>query len=63
MKLMKIKEAAAYIGVCANTLRTWTRQGRKLTHMVDPVTGYRYFKAEDLEEFMRSIRKDPGGKE
>lgn len=60
MRLMKTKEAAEYIGICANTLRKWTNEGKPITHMVDPITGYRYFTAEDLDEFMRSIRKVSG---
>jgi len=54
--LMKIQEAADYLGVHRNTLHNWVTQSRKLTFSRDPITGYRYFEQRDLDAFMSGMR-------
>jgi len=50
--LMKTEEAADYLGINRSTLYAWLKQGRKITYSRDPVTGCRYFKKDDLDEFL-----------
>lgn len=50
--LMKTQEAADYLGINRSTLYAWLKQKRKLTYSIDPVTGYRYFKKDDLDQFL-----------
>lgn len=46
------KEAAAFLGVSQNTLRTWAEAG-KIAVRRNPANGYRLFLRSDLEEFLR----------
>lgn len=50
---VKLAEAAEILGVAPNTMRTWADQGKV------PVTrspsGYRLFRREDLESFLKGI--------
>lgn len=45
------KEAAAFLGVSQNTLRTWAEDG-KIAVRRNPANGYRLFLSSDLEEFL-----------
>jgi len=54
--LMKIQEAADYLGIHRNTLNNWVTQSRKLTFLRDPITGYRYFEKEDLDAFIAGMK-------
>ena len=45
------KEAAEFLGVSQNTLRTWAEDGRIPMHR-NPANGYRLFRREDLEHFL-----------
>ena len=49
--MMMVGEAAELIGVTTETLRNWDRS-RKLVPLRNPVTGYRYYLASQLEEFL-----------
>jgi excisionase family DNA binding protein len=49
---LKIAEAAEFLGVSQNTLRKWADEGRIAVH-VNPANGYRMFRREDLERFLR----------
>ena len=53
---LKTAEAAEFLGVSQNTLRTWAKQG-KIQVQVNPVNGYRLFRREDLQEFLESVAK------
>src|ERR1700720_1752558 len=45
---LSVAEAAAYVGVSAQTLRRWDREGI-LGPLRHPVSGYRYYRKVDLE--------------
>jgi DNA (cytosine-5)-methyltransferase 1 len=51
---LKIKEAAAVLGVSPSTLRNWEKQGKLLTHR-NPVNSYRLYRKEDLERLLKQI--------
>ncbi len=53
---MKIATAAEFLGICQNTLRKWADQGRVAVR-VNPANGYRLFRREDLETFLREAAK------
>ncbi len=49
-------EAAGYLGIHHNTLRKWAARGEIPVNR-NPVNGYRLFKRQDLEKFLRSIER------
>lgn len=49
-EFLRIGEAAAYVGVSAQTLRRWDSEGR-LTAVRRPGNSYRYYRRADLEQF------------
>lgn len=49
-EFLQVSEAADYIGVSAQTLRRWDRDGR-LTAVRRPGSGYRHYRRADLEPF------------
>ena len=51
---MTVKEAAAYLGVCANTVRSWGASG-KIKERRHPANGYRLFKKSDLDHLVEQI--------
>lgn len=53
---LKTAEAAEFLGVSQNTLRTWAKQG-KIEVRVNPVNNYRLFRREDLQAFLDSVAK------
>jgi len=53
-KYMKVREAAEFLGVAPNTVRAWGAAG-KLREFRSPANGYRLYKREDLEKFLRQI--------
>lgn len=59
--LLRISDAAAYLGVTPKTLRNWDQSG-KLLPLRHPVTGYRYYRTKDLSEFLRSAENQRRGK-
>ena len=53
---LKIAEAARFLGVSQNTLRKWADEGR-IPVRVNPANGYRLFRREDLESFLKETAK------
>ena len=53
---LKTAEAAEFLGVSQNTLRTWAKQG-KIPVQVNPLNNYRLFRREDLQKFLDSVVK------
>ena len=51
---LKTAEAAEFLGVSQNTLRTWAKQG-KISVQVNPVNNYRLFRQKDLQKFLDSV--------
>ncbi|MCC9642779.1 MerR family transcriptional regulator [Rhodopirellula sp. JC740] len=47
----RVGEAAAFLGVSKETLRNWDKSGR-LVPQKNRLTGYRYYRPEDLELFL-----------
>jgi excisionase family DNA binding protein len=50
---VKTAEAAEILGVAQNTLRKWAEVGAIPMHR-NPANGYRLFKRNDLEKFLRA---------
>lgn len=53
---LTIKEAAGFLGVSANTLRNWGRDGKVPMHR-NPINGYRLFKTDDLTKLLHEIEQ------
>lgn len=51
---LRIAKAAEMLGVSQNTLRSWADTGR-IAVCVNPANGYRLFKPEDIEAFLKTI--------
>jgi len=49
---LKIKEAAEFLGVSPQTLRTWDKN-KKLPALRHPLNKYRLYKIAELENFLR----------
>ena len=49
---LRIKEAAEFLGVAANTLRNWGRDGR-IPEYRHPVNNYRLYDEKDLERLLK----------
>jgi len=49
---LRISEAAAYLGVCGNTLRNWEAAGKITVHR-HPLNNYRLFKVSDLNNLLK----------
>lgn len=49
--LLKVGKAAELCGVTAETLRNWDRSGTLVARR-NPMTGYRYYRIEDINEFI-----------
>jgi excisionase family DNA binding protein len=52
--MIRVGQAAKQLGVSKETLRNWDKSGR-LVATRHPVTGYRYYRQKDLDEFLRSV--------
>ena len=60
---LRIREAAAFLGVSPNTLRNWGRED-KIPEFRHPVNNYRLYRRSDWEDILRRItkpRKAEGG--
>jgi DNA (cytosine-5)-methyltransferase 1 len=55
---LRVREAAAFLGVAPNTLRSWGRE-EKIPEFRHPVNNYRLYRRGDLEEILRRITQ-PG---
>ncbi len=53
---LKTAEAAEFLGVSQNTLRTWAANGAISMHR-NPANGYRLFRKSDLEKFLKATAK------
>jgi len=53
---LKTADAAEFLGVSQNTLRTWAKQG-KIRVRVNPANGYRLFPQKDLQAFLKSMAR------
>ena len=53
---VKVAEAAEILGVSQGTVRTWAADGKIPMHR-NPANGYRLFKREELEKFLKNIAK------
>jgi excisionase family DNA binding protein len=51
---VKVAEAAEILGVSSGTIRTWAADGKIPMHR-NPANGYRLFKREELEKFLKRI--------
>lgn len=56
---MMVRDAARFLGVTTNTLRNWEKRGVLTTHR-SPITNYRLYKKEDLDNVLRSIELSTG---
>ncbi|MFH1924681.1 MAG: helix-turn-helix domain-containing protein [Planctomycetota bacterium] len=53
---LRIKDAAAYLGVARNTLRNWEAAG-KIKVRWHPMNRYRLFKVSDLDKLLRKTEQ------
>jgi excisionase family DNA binding protein len=53
---VKVAEAAEILGVSLGTVRTWAADGKIPMHR-NPANGYRLFRREELEKFLKKIAK------
>jgi len=53
---LRIKEAAAFIGVSESTLRNWGRDGKIPTYR-HPINRYRLYRERDLNALLREIKR------
>jgi excisionase family DNA binding protein len=53
---LRIKDAAALLGISEGTLRNWSKQGKIKVHM-HPINGYRLYKKEDLQGLLAAVRR------
>jgi len=51
---IRVKEAAALLGVSPNTVRAWGAQG-KIPEYRHPANNYRLYKRKELERLLRQI--------
>jgi DNA (cytosine-5)-methyltransferase 1 len=55
-EFLTVKQAAELLGVAENTIRNWDRNG-KIPVYRHPLSKYRLFKREDLEELLQQIEE------
>jgi len=53
-EFLTVKQAAEFLGVAPNTLRNWDRD-QKIPVYRHPISNYRLFKRDDLEEVLQQI--------
>jgi excisionase family DNA binding protein len=53
---LRIKDAAAVLGISEGTLRNWSQQGKITVHR-HPINGYRLYKREDLQGLLLAVRR------
>lgn len=53
-RMLMIGEAAELCGVTTETLRNWDRSGRLVPNR-HPITGYRYYRREEIEAFIEKV--------
>lgn len=50
-----ITEAAEYLGIAPNTLRSWSSQG-KIQEFRHPVNNYRLYRIKDLQKMHKKLQ-------
>jgi DNA (cytosine-5)-methyltransferase 1 len=53
---LRIKAAAAVLGVSVNTLRNWERSGKLVTYR-HPVNGHRLYRREELDALLAAVER------
>ena len=53
---LRVKEAAALLGVSPNTVRAWGAEG-KIPEYRHPVNNYRLYKREELERILKKLEQ------
>ena len=53
---VRVKEAAAILGVSPNTVRAWGAAG-KITEYRHPANNYRLYKQAELERLLKQVEK------
>jgi MerR family transcriptional regulator, copper efflux regulator len=53
---LRIRQAAAFLGVAPNTLRNWGRED-KIPEYRHPLNNYRLYRQSDLEAVLRQIKR------
>lgn len=53
---LRVKEAAAMLGVSPNTVRAWGAAG-KVTEYRHPANNYRLYKRADLDRLLNQVEK------
>ena len=53
---LRVKEAAQFLGVVPNTVRSWGNRG-KITEYRHPANNYRLYKKADLETLLDQIER------
>jgi len=53
---LRIKDAAAFLGISEGTLRNWSQQGKVKVHR-HPINGYRLYKTADLQSLLLAVRR------
>lgn len=53
---VKTAEAARFLGISQNTLRTWATEG-KIPVRINPVNNYRLFCLEDRRQFLAEVER------
>jgi excisionase family DNA binding protein len=56
---LTVAQAAAVLGVAANTVRAWGAAG-KIPSTRNPANGYRLYRREDLEAFLDHVATSVG---
>lgn len=51
---LTVRDAAEYLGISPNTMRSWGNQGKVVMHR-NPINGYRLFKVSDLDRFLKLL--------
>lgn len=57
---IRVKQAAALLGVSPNTVRAWGADGR-IPEYRHPVNNYRLYKRADLESILRKMERPVSG--
>ena len=53
---LRIREAAEFLGVSPNTLRTWGRE-EHVPELRHPINNYRLYRRSDLEKLLRKVSR------
>ena len=53
---VKVAEAAEILGVSQGTVRSWAENGKLQVHR-NPANGYRLFRRDDLEKFLKAVAR------